>query len=254
MHGDVPQHSSRRLFSVPLVAHPHVLSPNYFRRCTSVFPPKQAWDTFRPRTNADIPVPPGAPECRELVFLKATCLEDEGTAQTISGRVEHDEITAAPADHASADSEVRPVQDRAEIPAHEKTGTFQPRNKSNFGEYRREEQQPLVVPSVHCPTVGNRGRNYHTPPAGVRAKKVPVVQTLPKTVPDGSGLNVEGQGGNNTGQAVGKGCTEPSFVVASLRAGDWVLLERNSSISGGSCAIRSEGITGWLRIEAVSVG
>lgn len=194
-------------------------------------------------------MPAGTPECRELIFLKPRCLEDGGSSQSIFGR-ETLESTAHPIDHASANSGGRALRDHADMATHEETGTFHLQNKKMFWKYHREEHQPLVVPSVRCRTAERTDRNPHIPSAGVGAKKVAMVQTLPQTGPDVSGLNVEGHVGNR----VEEGYAESSIVVASLRAGDWVLLERNSSISSGSCGKRSGRVTGWLRVEAVSIG
>lgn len=177
---------------------------------------RKAWDSFRPRTNADIRTPPGAPPSRELVFLGASPADGNSSRANHQGTAEESRTPTGDGGHHTHKEEECPVR----VPC------------------VRSTNEPLV--------------DAHTRAVSAPATDTPIMMgnTREATKVATGHQELVGEGGGHGEKVREKYCEgrpQKGVVIASVRAGDWVRLE--------TCGVvGSKQVTGWVRVEAVSVG
>lgn len=188
----------------------------------------------------------------------STSSDKEDVRATASHRAGKRESKDSSADH------VPDYSGRAKAPQHTKiTPDHDADQASPSRSELRPEPQPLHVPGLRITDARRCDRSASEVSRGV-AKEEPFsgisafqarMQNLSEKVSSDRGSNVTGKEGNGDGQADGER-GNPCFVVASLRAGDWLLLKGGGGGGGGEGGgfRKLGGKPGWLRIEAVSVG
>lgn len=125
---------------------------------------------------------------------------------------------------------------------------------------RSTKLQPVLVPCLRSGAISPSTASSwvkeekNTPPVETKASKIVTCDARSGADPSNS---VDDEAGEVEArrQEIGAGESERGTIVASVRAGDWVLPNRRGGVGGNrsnEAARRKE--SGWLRVEAVSVG
>lgn len=216
----------------------------------------QAWGTFRPRTNADVCA--GGPPAHELVFLRKcpSSFADRTPWPTVTND-DHDGKTwcqgasVGLGPYAQYDYPATHGRNSGCTPA-----TLAQEKRQTVSDICAAVERPLLVPCLRS------GAASLAPAAAARESTT----TIEKATNRPQEEQHKGHSAERSGPAATVGLeatitphkngaerqegSVSCMIEASVRAGDWVLTNRG----GVSKALGGKKGTGWLRVEAVSVG
>eukprot|EP00903_Cladosiphon_okamuranus_P007906 g7636.t2 len=223
----------------------------------------KAWETFRPRTNADLPSPPKGPPAQELIFLrKSRSSFTERVSWPTTPNDDHDEKPLCQGVGVDVERDAQ-----HDIPAtHGSDGCLAATSAKDQGPKATRDSSSHPCAAVERPLLVPCLRSHATSSAPVAAER-PTTTSI-----ESAATHLQGEqsrGHFNVGRSDSPATTSveaptvrhksgaekaegrvSTTIEASVRTGDWVLPSRD----GVPLAVGSRRQKGWLRVEAVSVG
>lgn len=251
-------------------------------------PTTQAWESFRPTTNVDLPLPPNKAPAHELVFQRkcppSAFEQSEPPPYVSKGCAEHSWLPRAGVSHLSPHDAATVECEPAAVAAEERTPVTQATTSSRRA---KQEHRPVFVPCLR--SGGAADLTPSAPATTAPATAAAAIDTKPDLPDRRAGTTIDdrqecqspaprkdedNEAGSNcvveTGGVPGACASKRDgrtngTVAASVRAGDWVLPTRgwggfpgsgtNVRSGGGSASLRrGTQESRWLRVEAVSIG